>query len=207
MKKIALLTAGVLVLIFIALLTTAIVIGFSQVKPTTELINKKLAHEAFAKTLIIPEQIPPPSMDINETIYFWEMVTREDEVIGIRVKYTPAFSKEDSTIKLVMEMPEKGDPSIFTKVLPAIVVDEKSLNSAREPEKADLSQNKEAGYKSLNLSVTPNTQQTVRMEWEFNKNELEQDIQEEYKKLEKYPKPILGFIYSLPGFTLKLFGA
>ena len=207
MKKKILLSILFLVLILVSAAVYATVIAFTKVKPAADNINRSLSWDSFSKTVAIPKEIPPPSMDFNETAYLWEMVTPQNETTAIRLKYNPAFSREDRVIKLTLEMPGKGDPSIFNKVLPAIITDKQSLEAAQNPQEAQLSENKEAGYKSLNIQVLKENNQVVRFEWEFNKDELKEEIKDEYGKLEKYPKPLLGFLYGLPSTILRLLAA
>ncbi|MBI3443212.1 hypothetical protein HY008_00925 [Candidatus Woesebacteria bacterium] len=184
----------------------AIVYGFSTVKPTTQAINLDLA-QYFSKVIYIPKGIPPPIQGWSETIYFWEMETPQNEVSGIRLKHDTAFSKNQSTVRLTLEKEEKGDPSIFVKVLEAVIADKQSLDSARDPIKANLSANREVGYGSMRLSVIPATNQTTQVVWEFAKSDLPQDLQAKYKKLEAIPEPLLRFLYALPLFILSLFSA
>ena len=154
----------------------------------------------------IPEGIPPPAQGFDETSFFWEMETIEKEVTGVRFRYTPAFSKRQDTLVATLEMPEGGDVSIFDKVLPAIISDSQSLKSALDPQKANLSANIQARYQKIILSVKPETGQTTKISWEFEKNTLTEDLSNLYLKL-KYPEPILRILYSLPHLTFSLLGA
>jgi len=204
-KKFLLTVATVIVILFI-LFIAAIVYSFSTIKPTTETINADLA-KYFAKVVYIPRGIPPPIQGYRETIYFWEMETPEKEVTAVRLKHDTAFAKNQAIIKLTLEKEEKGDPSIFNKVLSAIIADRQSLDSARDPQKANLSANPQVGYNSIKLSVIPATNQTVQIVWEFSKSSLSDDIVAKYRRLENIPEPALAFLYSLPHFILSLFSS
>lgn len=195
---------GLLILLLIILTVTAIVYAFSTVKPTTEAINQDLG-EYFSKVIYVPQGIPLPIQGWRETIYFWEMETLENEVTGIRLKHDTAFSKNQKTISLTLEKEEKGDASIFSKVLAAVIADEQSLDSARDPQKANLSANRVVGYNNIRLSVIPATGQTTQIVWEFDKSSLPQNLQAKYKKLEIIPEPLLKFLYALPHFIISLF--
>jgi len=202
-----LIVGGLLVIFFvIVLLISAAVYGFSHVLPTTGAINQDLAGY-FSNVVYIPKNIPPPSQDFYQTIYFWEMVTPEKEVVGIRLKYDTGFTADSSIIRLTLEKEEKGDPSIFDKVLPAVIADKQSLDSARDPQKANLSANQQAGYKSIKLLVLPETNKTAQIVWEFDKFNLPDDLKSKYKRLEKFPPGVLKFLYTLPHFILSLFSA
>lgn len=201
MKKILIIVAA-LIFLLIAAFIFAIYYSFTTVKPTTEQINQDLASY-FSRVVYIPKGIPPPIQGFEETIYFWEMETLEKEVVGVRLKHNTAFEKNQKVITLTLEMEEKGDPSIFNKVMPAVIADQQSLSSAREPEKANLSANEEVGYNGIKLSVIPERKQTTQVIWEFEKSNLPEELKSKFKKLENLPA--LGFLYSLPHFILSLF--
>jgi len=204
MKKIIAISAASIVAFLIAVVAAAVIISFTVVRPTTDSINQKLSQQALAKVVRIPEMIAPPIRGFDETIYFWEMETIEKEVTGINFRYTPAFAKNQNTIEATLEMPEGSDVSLFNKVLPAIITDDQSLNSALDIKKANLSVNEKAGYEKIKLAAKPDTKQTVKITWEFTKAKLPQDLTKEYSKLAKYPLPILKFLYSLPHFVFSL---
>ena len=195
-----------IIFIFITIFVAITIYSFSSIKPTTETINSDLASY-FSKVVIIPKGIPGPSLDFKETAYIWEMETLEKEVVGVKLKHNTGFTKDQDKIILTLEMEEKGDPSIFVKVLPAIIADKQSLESARNPQKANLNANMSAPYQSLKLLLKPETEQTTRIVWEFKKTDLPQNLKNNYQKLQKIPSGVLGFLYSLPHFIIRLFAA
>lgn len=203
MKKFVLILLVSAILVFIAFLFTATFIAFKVVRPTTIKINKDL--EAYLNHVVrIPEGIQRPSIDYSEIKYFWEMETLEKEVTGVNFKYTPAYSKNQSSVEATLEIPPNSDPSIFNKVMPAVISDEQSLKSAQDPPKANLTANPAVGYKSISLSTLSSTGQTTKIVWEFNKNDLPEDLQKSYQKLQKFPEPILGILYGIPHFLASL---
>lgn len=205
MKKIVIIFVLIVVVLLTSAIAAGIIVSFTVVKPTTESINQKLA-ELFAKIVRIPEGILPPNIGFDSTSYFWEMETIEKEVTGIKFTYNPAFSKDQTVILAILEMPERGDASIFNKVLPAVVADRQSLNSALDVEKANLSANQDAGYSKINLSVKPETKQTIKITWEYEKSTLGNDLRQDYTKLAKYPKSLLSIFYGLPHLIIGLLG-
>lgn len=206
MKKTLIIGAATCVISVIALLITVVFISFSQIKPITESINRNLAQN-FAKIVYIPKGITPPAFTFDETAYFWEMETPQNEVIGIHLKYQTGFTKNQESIEVTLEMPEKGDPSIFTKVLPAVITDKKSLTSAVDPQKADLSANEKAGYNNLKLIQTPTTSQTIKIIWNFPKTAFGEETAKLYQQLTKYPEFVLRLLYGIPNLTFSLLGA
>ena len=205
MKKVLVISLIITVVIAVGLISSAVVISFAVVKPTTEAINQKLAQH-FAKIVRIPKGILPPNQDFNQTSYFWEMETIEKEVTGVKFTYTPAFLKDQNVIVATLEMPEGGDASIFGKVLPAVVADKQTVDSALDIKKANLSANQEAGYSKITLSIKENTQQTAKITWQYDKVNLTGDLTLEYAKLAVYPPFILKILYGLPHLIVGLLG-
>ena len=197
------LTITLLSIIPITLLIWAIYLSFSVVRPTTEQINKQLASQVFSRIIRIPEGIQRPSYEFGQTRYFWEMKTNQKEVTGINFVYSPAFIKTEDKITASLQMPENGDPSIFTKVLPAVVSDEQSLKSAHDPANANLSQNPQALYSKIELEQDSKNNQTIKITWTYEKSKLPQETQNLYNKL-NYPPKILKILDSIPGFLINL---
>ncbi|OGD83096.1 hypothetical protein A2165_04175 [Candidatus Curtissbacteria bacterium RBG_13_40_7] len=204
MKKVILISIVGVVATLISIVFAAIFISFSQVLPATDAINQKLTQQVMAKVVRIPQMIEPPIRGFDEVIYSWEMETLEKEVIGVKFRYTPAFAKNQTNLIATLEMPEGADASIFNKVLPALISDNQSLNSAQDVEKANLNANDQAGYERIKLAVKPQTKQTILITWEFEKNKLPKDLTNEYSKLSRYPLPILKILHSLPHFIFGL---
>lgn len=203
MKKViivSLITAIIFVLFAVA---TSIYLAFSVVKPTTETINKQIIKD-LSKVIRVPEGIPLPIYGFDETIYFWEMETIAKEVIGVRFKYTPAFGKNEDKIIATLEIAENGDPSIFNKVLSAIITDKQSLLASQDPKMANLSASKDAGYNSIDLAIKENTLQTTKITWEFGKENLSEELSNSYRKLNKYPMFMLRFLFGIPDLIIGL---
>lgn len=205
MKKRLVIALGIVFfLVFVVIIS--LVLAFSVIKPTTDTINKKLAQK-LAKVIKIPEIVPPESKNFNETTYFWEMETREGEVIGVRFRHDTGFVKGKDQIEAVLEIPPDGDPSIFNKVMPAIISDSQSLTSAQDIEKANFSANQEKGYSSLQLFIKPQTKQTNRIVWTFDKKSLTADFDKDYQKLTGLPYFVLKNLYLLQKTIFDLMGA
>lgn len=178
-------------------------VSFRTVRPTTLTMNKNLTQN-FTKIVRIPENLPP-MLTFEETAYTWEMETLEKEITGVKFTYTTGFSKNENKITAVLEMAENGDPSLFNKVLPAVISDNQSLESALNPEKANLSANTNVGYTSLQLFINPTSGQTVKITWEFEKSTLGDNINKNYSRLAKYPTSVLKLLYGIPSLVVDLF--
>ncbi|OGD93050.1 hypothetical protein A2697_01950 [Candidatus Curtissbacteria bacterium RIFCSPHIGHO2_01_FULL_41_44] len=204
MRKRLLIIVAVAILLLIASIIWAIVVSFTIIKPTTESINQKLVQK-MASVVRIPQGILPPSYDIDQTSFFWEMETLEKEVTGVRFKYQTGFFKNQNKIEAVLEMPENGDPALFNKVLPAVIADGQSLRAAQDIEKADLSANQMVGYQQIRLAVKRETKQATKIIWDFDKTSLGEDLNRDYAKLERYPTFFFKILYSLPNLIVSFF--
>jgi len=192
-----------ILIIGVAFAWWAIYTSFVIVKPTTQLINEKLASTVFSKIVRIPQGIPRPSYDFVQTGYSWEMETNAGEVTGIRFSYTPSFTKNDNDIIVTLEMPENSDPSIFTKVLPAVIADAQTLKSATDPLKQNLNGNKNVGFEKIALEKDKKNNQTIKVSWKYSKENLPEEIKKLYGKL-NYPQALLKTFYKIPNFLLSL---
>ncbi len=202
-KKRALFVIALIFIILLAVFIRAIYLSFSVVRPTTEQINKKLTSLVLSKIIRIPEGIQRPSYEFERVRYFWEMETNAKEVTAVNFTYTPSYTRDEKEITATLEMPEKGDPSIFTKVLPAVISDDQSLKSAQDPDKANISANEQSGYTKLALEKDPKNNQTTKITWTFEKSKLPQEIMTLYTKI-NYPPKILKFLDSIPSFLINL---
>jgi len=201
-KKIVIISTVIIFVVLIFAIVAAVIISFAIIKPTTEEINRKLV-EKFTSVVSVPKGILPPAYSFDETNYFWEMETLEHEVTGVKFRFTTAFSKNQNKLQATLEMPEGSDVSLFNKVLPAIITDKQSLDSALDVEKANLSANEKAGYSQIKISVIPQTKQAAQINWEFEKNSLGDDLLNLYSKL-NYPEPLLKFLYGIPHLIFSL---
>lgn len=196
MKKTIYLTLITLALVLLIILSLAIYISFKIIRPTTKTINAKI-EEKLAKLVYIPKGIMRPGLALNLVSYTWEMETPQKEVAGINFTYTPSYSKNENNIQVLLEMKPPTDPSVFKKVLPAVISDQKSLNSAQEKENEDLKPNPQIGYSEM--SVERNQQgQPTKIYWNFKKDALGKDLKSKYKELEQYPNLLLIIFYEIP---------
>lgn len=189
-------------LIIIIVTAWAIYISFSTVKPTTESINKNLLI-TFGKIVRIPDVIPP-SLDFSQVAYLWEMETLDKEVIEVRFTYTPSYASQDQEITAVLEMTEKGDPSIFDKVLPALIADDQSLNTARDPQRANFGPSERAGYSKLEITKDSRGDKTIKLSWIYQKENLDENLKNDYQKIGTLPDSALKILYGIPGFLVNL---
>lgn len=202
MKKKIIIIASILFVSTIVVSAWAIYTSFSTVKPTTESINKNLRN-TFGKIVRIPDVIPP-SLDFSQVVYLWEMETLDKEVIEVRFSYTPAYTSQDQEITAVLEMTEKGDPSIFDKVLPALVADDQSLITARDPQRANFGPSEKAGYSKLETAKDSRGDKTIKLSWIYQKEKLDENLKKDYRKIEQLPVSLLRILYAVPGFLVSL---
>ena len=204
MKKLILISLGVIGATFIVLLVYAIYLSFNVIRPTAIAIDTNLLKK-YSKLVYVPEGVRP-FLSYGETVYNWEMETPQKEVVRVFFKYTPNYNKGNQNMTAVLEMDEHGDPSIFEKTLPAVIADQKSLMSAQNQQTPDLSANSEAGYKQISL-LTSKTGKVVKITWDFSKDDLDEETKTHYNKLGKYPPKLLSFLYEIPNFIIGIFSA
>src|SRR5579872_6692939 len=160
MKKI-IITVVLVLILTITLVITAAFYSFSTIVPTTQAINRDLG-KYFSTVVYIPNGIDPPVQTFDQTIYQWDMQTNQNEVVGVKLTHDTGFAKGDNTITLTLEKEEKGDPSIFEKVLPAVIADKASLNIALDPKQSNIESTTEASYQSFKVDDRSSSQKATK---------------------------------------------
>lgn len=189
----------------IAVLIVTIIVSFKVVKQTTDKINLALKQD-LQKIVRIPQVIPPETKSFDKTTYIWEMETKEGEITKVKFTHDTAFSKKTEKINATLEMEPNSDPSIFNKVLPAVIAEPQTIISIVDPARANLSANGEAGYKKIEL-LANDASQVVKINWEFNKNVFVEKRSDLYSKIYSFPDPLLVLLYKLQRGILLLFSA
>ena len=124
------------------------------------------------------------------------METPQGEVATVRVNQSTAFGYDLDKIILSVEREVGGDPSIFDKVLPAVVADEQALKSAQNPIDQNLGPNEKYGYNSITIEYS-DTQKPIKIAWEFDKAKTGDNLLREYEKLNKIPPSLLKTSYTI----------
>ncbi len=198
---------GILIVFFILtifLIITIIIISFKIVKQTTDSINFALKKD-FQKVVRIPDVIPPETKGFNKTVYIWEMVTNEEEITKVKFTHDTAFIKSSEKINATLEMPPGSDPSIFFKVLPAVVADPQTIISITDEKRLNLAANSDAGYSSIQLFADEKSQKIVKVVWEFDKTAFVDKNSNLYNKIYNYPEPLLHILYKIQRGILLIF--
>lgn len=203
LKKPLLISLLVFVGLMLVAIVSLIIVSFAIVRPTVDDIAKIHAQK-FAKIVRIPTVIRPQDKGFAETVYIWEMETNAGEVAPVRFRHDTGLVKSQDKIEAVLELPPGNDPSIFVKVLPAVISDRQALDSALDVEHANLNANPQIGYSQISLAVKPETNQTTRISWTFGRDFLTSGLEVEYGRLEKFPKPLLAFLYNFQKTTFEL---
>lgn len=159
----------------------------------------------FQKIVRIPEPVPPSLRAFYKTNYMWEMETREKEFVTVTFSHNPGFSRHEDKIYASVEMSQGGDPSLFMKVLPALISDQQALTSAQDLEHANLGSNETIGYNQLELTTSEkNPSQVIKILWEFDKRKISEGTQDLYEKIYKYNESILKPLFNIQRSTLIL---
>lgn len=191
-------------LVAIVAFIVALVISFKVVKQTTDTVNKNL-NKKFQEIVRIPKPVAPSYKSFELTTYSWEMETQEKEITTVTFTHDTGFSKKQDKILATLAMQPGGDPSLFNKVLPAVVSDTQAVLSVQDLEHANLGPNDQIGYQKIELTpVEGNAGQTAKITWQFDRSSLTKDYGELYRKLDKFPQPILKFLYLLQKATIAL---
>ena len=205
MKKKILITLGAITLICLVIFVYAIFISFKVVKQSTDKINFGLKDQ-LQKIVRIPAPIPPESKSFDATIYTWEMETKEGEITKVKFIHETAFDKNSQNISATLEMVEGQDPSLFNKVLPAIISDRQAIVSITDPNHINLGKNEQIGYEKIELyQIEGRPGQVSKIVWHLDKSKIISANQQLYENLYKYPPTLLKTLYSLQKSIITLF--
>lgn len=200
-KSVILILASLAILISVFLFT--VIISFKVVKQTTDKINFAL-KDNFQTIVRIPAPIPPETKSFDKTIYIWEMETNAGEIIKVRFSHDTAFAKSTDHITATLEMLEGGDPSVFDKVLPAVVSDKQTIISIVDPNKINLNANQIQGYDKIEFTKST-TEKVTKVVWQYNKEVFVNKNQDLYNKIYSYPQKLLKGLYILQRGILQIF--
>lgn len=203
MKKFIILAT--LLVIFLLVFLAIIYISFYKVKPVTNEINNRVRQKLSETVFIPPKEIVKSSESFETTAYTWEMLTPQNEAVAIELIFTPSYLKENQQIATFLKMEERGDPSIFVKVFPALIKNTDLLRAASEAKDQNPNINQEV-FNNLSLTINE-AKQTIAIAWEFDKAEISPELSENYKKLEKYPSFLLKLFFAIPRFFVSILSA
>lgn len=204
MKK-SLVIILVIIIIFIFTILFTVIISFKVVKQTTDKINFAL-KDNFQTIVRIPAPIPPETKSFDQTRYIWEMETPAGEVVKVRFTHDTAFSKTSTQIIATLEMEPGGDPSIFEKVLPAVIADRQTIISITNPNKINLNASPQQGYDKIEFTKST-TDKVIMVVWQYNKDVFVSKNQNLYSKIYSYPQKVLKGLYILQRGILQIFSA
>lgn len=204
MKKFLLVSTGVILILLIVTFFAALIVSFKLVKQTTDLINADLKNQ-FGKIVRIPAEAQPTHRSFQTTIYSWEMETNQNEITTVIFKHDTGFWRYQNKIVASLEMDQVGDPSLFNKILPAIVADKQTLTSLADLKKANLGPNADIGYSKIDVyAIEANSQQVSKITWEFDKDTIGKNSLVSYQKLNQYPEGLISALYGLQRSVLLL---
>lgn len=205
MRKKPLLILSVIILIFLAIFIYATIISFKVVKQSTDKINFSLKDQ-FQNIVRIPGPIPPDAKNFDSTAYIWEMETKEGEITKVRFIHDTAFDKNSQNFLATIEMVEGQDPSLFNKVLPAVISDRQAILSATDITRINLGKNDQLGYEKIELyPIEGRPGQISKVVWHLDKSKIITANQQLYTNIYKYSPTILKTLYNLQKFIITLF--
>lgn len=207
MKKNLLIVIGAIILIFLAIFIFAIVVSFKVVKQTTDKINFAL-KDNFKTLVRVPAPIPPESKSFGSTTYIWEMETNEGEITKVKFTHDTAFDKNSPSFTATLEMEDGQDPSLFNKVLPAVIADKQAILSITDPKHLNLGKNDQIGYEKIDLyNIEGRPGQVSKVAWQLDKSKIISTNSQLYEKIYKYPPILTKTLYVIQRLIITLFSS
>lgn len=200
MKKAILLSAATFILIFTVILISAFILSFKVTKKNTDKINESLKKE-FARIVRIPEVVGPNFKSLQTVSYKWDMVTNENEITPVEFIHDTAIARNQNKIIAILQMPQGADPSVFHKVIPAVVSDTRTVSALEGLEDSNLGPSEEIGYNEVKLNHSTSGK-VIEIVWEFDKDKLVKDSKDYYNKLYQYPEWLVKILYTTQQSTL-----
>ncbi len=187
-------SAGFL-LILIGIFST--IISFRFVKPKTRIITNELNLQ-LKRLINIPDGLNAGT-SYNNNNFSWEMETPRKEIVKVNFNYDPAYPKYKDKITNSLEMEEGGDPTVFNKVLPAIIRDDNLLEVIKESANTKSCRKEGLAYSGISL-VCDNSGRVIKILWKIDKSSLK-DRGVDYSLLSPIPDFALERLYNLYDFV------
>lgn len=154
----------------------------------------------------IPDIIPPETKSFNSTTYIWEMETNQGEITKVKFSTDTAFDKTSDDFTATLQMEAGQDPSLFNKVLPAVIADKQAIVSIVDPLRVNLGKNDQIGYLQISLTEAEGrTGQVSKVTWTFPKDKIVEGNATLYRKLYVFPLHVLKVLYGLQELIIALF--
>lgn len=207
MKRALLVLSAVFITSTFTILIVAVTLSFKVVRQNTDKINQSLKDQ-MQQIVRIPGVIPPETKLFNSTVYVWEMETNQGEITKVKFTHDTLFDKNTDNFTATLEMENNEDPSLFNKVLPAVIADEQAYYSSQNIQKPRLESNESIGYEKISLyEVEGRAGQVSKISWLFPKDKVIPPNQELYQKIHAYPPSILKALYALQRFIITAFSS
>ncbi len=205
MKKPFLVSIALVLFILVAIGIAAIILSFKVVRQTTDKINSSL-KENFQTIVTIPTPVPPETKTFSQTKYVWEMETDAGEIIKVQFTHDTNFSKSSNQMDATLEMQPGSDPSLFYKVLPAVVTDQPTLASLADPYHPNLGQSPQNLYQSVEFTTAINHADKVsKITWHLNRDYFINKNEANYRKIFSYPEPVTKTLYAIQRIIIEIF--
>lgn len=199
------LATGIAFGLFIFLFVIIVVFSFTYVKKNTDAVIR-YERDVLVNLVRIPNAIPPSNPSFESISYVWEMETLQKEVVSVRLIHQTGFSKDKDKILAILEKPENADSSVFDKVLPAVVADKSTLDTAFSSDQKTSIWGNGTIYNFAKIE-RDNNQKVVRIIWEIDKNKVSSESETNFKKLNSLPAGFLKTLYNIQKIALLLFVA
>lgn len=155
----------------------------------------------------IPDIIPPETKSFYTTTYIWEMETNQGEITKVKFIHDTAFDKDTKDFYATLEMENNQDPSLFNKILPAVIADRQAINSIENLTKVD-SEDQEIRHEKIELfEIEGRKGQISKVNWQLDRQQIIFQNSQLYQKIHQYPTKVLKTLYGLQGFIITIFSS
>lgn len=207
MKKAIVILLVLAIVALMALIVASIVLSFKVVRQNTDKINLNIKDQ-MQQIVRIPQPIPPETKSFDTTKYVWEMETNQGEITKVKFTHDTLFDKNTNKFTATLEMENNEDPSLFNKVLPAVIADEQAYYSSQNIQSPRLGSNEDIGYEKISLyEVEGRAGQVSKISWLFAKDKVISPNQQLYQKIHAYPPSVLKALYALQRFIITAFSS
>lgn len=183
-----------------------IILSFVYVKSTTDQIVR-LERDYIVKLIRIPNAVPPSNPLWNSISYVWEMETNQAEITKVRVNQSTGFSRYEDKIIVSVQREIGSDPSIFDKVIPAVINDQQTLNSAFTKNNKNFGKNDEFGYEKIEIAYNDTGEKVDKVTWEFDKSKLPANLNAQFSRLNRFPEGFVKTLYNIQKGVILLLSA
>lgn len=194
--------ATITIVFFLAI--SIVILSFTFFKKNSdELIRSQ--RDKLLTIVNVPNAVPPSNPTFDSITYTWEMETTQKEVATVNVLQTTGLNRSENKILVVLEKAPAGDPSVFDKVLPAVIADSEVLEAAFSREKLTSLESGQTGFNRVAIERDASGDKVIKITWEFDKEEFGTESRAIYDKLQSLPPAVVTTLYAVQSIVIAAF--